>query len=57
MFQRQSFSYLPPVIKNLLIINGLAYFASITFAQMGTNLLPMFGLYLRNPSIFSPISS
>ena len=43
MYPRRSFSYLPPVIKNLLIINDLAYFASITFAQMGTDLLSMFG--------------
>jgi membrane associated rhomboid family serine protease len=54
MFQRQSFSYLPPVIKNLLIINGLAFFASITFAQMGTNLLQMFGLYLPQSEHFQP---
>ncbi|MDA9151753.1 rhomboid family intramembrane serine protease [Schleiferiaceae bacterium] len=54
MFQRQSFSLLPPVIKNLLIINGLAYFASIVFAQMGIDLLSMFGLYLPQSSEFQP---
>ena len=54
MFQRQSFSYLPPVIKNLLIINGLAYFASITFAQMGTDLNRIFGLYLPQSELFEP---
>ncbi|MEK9829619.1 MAG: rhomboid family intramembrane serine protease [Schleiferiaceae bacterium] len=54
MYPRRSFSYLPPVIKNLLIINGLAYFASITFAQMGTDLLSMFGLYLPQSEHFQP---
>ena len=54
MFQPRSFSLLPPVIKNLLIINGLAYFASIVFAQMGLDLLSMFGLYLPQSPEFQP---
>ena len=54
MFQPRSFSLLPPVIKNLLIINGLAYFASIVFAQMGLDLLAMFGLYLPQSPEFQP---
>ncbi|HCR48293.1 MAG TPA: rhomboid family intramembrane serine protease [Rhodothermales bacterium] len=29
------FSLFPPVIKNLLILNGLVYFAQITFSGMG----------------------
>lgn len=54
MIQPRSFSMLPPVIKNLLIINGLAYFASIVFAQMGVDLLAMFGLYLPQSPLFQP---
>ena len=35
MYYRPSgFSFLPPVVKNLLIINGLAFFATIVFGRM-----------------------
>ncbi|NQW25640.1 MAG: rhomboid family intramembrane serine protease [Cryomorphaceae bacterium] len=54
MIQPRFFSYLPPVIKNLLIINGLAYFASIVFAQMGFDLIHLFGLYLPQSPYFEP---
>ena len=40
------FSFLPPIIKNLLIINGLAFFAAIIFQRMGINLLGLLGLYI-----------
>ena len=45
-FRPQSFSFLPPIIKNLLIINGLAFFAAIIFQRMGINLLALLGLYI-----------
>ena len=53
-FRPQAFSFLPPVIKNLLIINGLAFFAAIIFGRMGMNLLGIFGLYIPQSEFFQP---
>ena len=53
-FRPQSFSFLPPVIKNLLIINGLAFFAAIIFKRMGINLLGLLGLYIPQSELFQP---
>ena len=33
-FQFTRFNYLPPVIKNLLIINGLVFLATVTFPEL-----------------------
>ncbi|MDX5326969.1 MAG: rhomboid family intramembrane serine protease [Bacteroidota bacterium] len=48
MYQRpQTFSLLPPVIKNLLIINGLAFFGTMTLGStFGYDLNREWGLYL-----------
>jgi len=55
MYYRPSgFSFLPPVVKNLLIINGLAFFASIVFGRMGYDVIGHFGLYLPASELFKP---
>ncbi|MBQ7463018.1 MAG: rhomboid family intramembrane serine protease [Bacteroidaceae bacterium] len=45
---------MPPVTKNLLIINVLCFFASIAFASHGTNLDDLFGLHFFLASDFRP---
>lgn len=55
MYYRPSgFSFLPPVVKNLLIINGLAFFASIVFGRMGYDAIGQLGLYLPVSELFKP---
>jgi membrane associated rhomboid family serine protease len=55
MYYRPSgFSFLPPVVKNLLIINGLAFFATIVFGRMGIDVIGRFGLYLPTSDLFKP---
>lgn len=49
-FQFTRFNYLPPVIKNLLILNGLVYLAQITLPVVNENI----GLYLFNSAHFQP---
>lgn len=49
-FQFTRFNYLPPVIKNLLIINGLVFLATITFPD----LLSKIALYFPGSPYFQP---
>ncbi len=50
------FSILPPVVKNLLIINGLFFLATIAFAQgFDMDLNDKLGLYYIGSDNFSPI--
>jgi len=44
-FRPQGFSFLPPVVKNLLIINGLMFLASMAFEVRGIRLNSLLGLY------------
>jgi hypothetical protein len=54
-FQPGGFTLLPPVVKNLLIINGLFYLATVTFENaFGINLYRVFGLHFFGASDFSP---
>ena len=53
-YRPSGFSFLPPVVKNLLIINGLSFFASIVFGRMGFDVLGKFGLYLPVSDFFEP---
>lgn len=54
-FRPQSFSFLPPVIKNLLIINGLFYLGSITLMQtFGIDIIRLMGLYMPGAPDFNP---
>lgn len=49
-FQFTRFNYLPPVIKNLLIINGLIFLAQMTIPVVNENI----GLFLFNSNQFQP---
>jgi len=44
-YSPQGFSFLPPVVKNLLIINGLMYLATITLSTQGIDLVNILGLH------------
>lgn len=49
-----SFNILPPVVKNLLIINGLFYLAKIAFNKLGIDLDTLLGLHYFGASDFKP---
>ena len=44
-FQAQRFEILPPVVKNILIINGLFFLATFALSSMNLNLYDIFGLH------------
>ncbi len=44
-FRPQRFNILPPVVKNLLIINGLLFLATITLINQGFDLIKVLGLH------------
>jgi len=49
------FSLLPPVVKNLLIINGLFFLATISFeSAFGIDLVNLLGLHYFQSDLFSP---
>jgi len=48
------FTLLPPVVKNLLIINGLFFLATISLTNYGIDLKKMFGLYYIASPHFQP---
>ncbi len=55
MLQSTRFSMLPEVIKNLLIINGLFFLATIAFdSTFGINLIRLLGVYVPGSHNFSP---
>lgn len=55
MLQSTRFSMLPEVIKNLLIINGLFFLATIVFdSTLGINLIRLLGVYVPGSPHFSP---
>ena len=49
-----SFRHLPDVVKNLLIINGLFFLATITLNGKGFNLIKFFGLHQFQSPDFMP---
>ena len=51
---RQSFSQLPQVIKNLLIINGLFFLGTISLESFDINLVREFGLHPFQSHDFMP---
>jgi len=53
-FRPQGFSFLPPVVKNLLIINGILYLASLALQSRGIDLSDMLGLHYFGAQKFSP---
>ncbi len=48
------FSILPTVVKNLLIINGLFFLATMAFARFNINLTELLGLYIPQSELFKP---
>ena len=48
------FTLLPPVVKNLLIINGLFFLATITLSSSGLDIEKIFGLYYIKSPHFQP---
>ena len=54
MFRPTSFSQLPEIIKNLLIINGLLFFATITLDNFGIDLNKLLALYQFQSPNFRP---
>ncbi len=55
-FRPGGFSLLPPVVKNLLIINGLFFLATISFAgAFQVDLLRILGLFLPGSPEFKPL--
>ena len=51
----QGFSMLPPVVKNLLIINGLLFLATVSFdMSLGIDLTNMLGLHYFESELFEP---
>lgn len=51
-YRPSGFSILPPVVKNLLIINGLFFLATITLTQF--DLIEMLGLHPFESKLFKP---
>ena len=48
------FNILPPVVKNLLIINGLFYLATMAFSRFGIDLVELLGLFIPQSVYFRP---
>jgi membrane associated rhomboid family serine protease len=54
-FRPQRFDILPPVVKNLLIINGLMFAATLVLdSTMGVDLINIFGLHFFTSDEFRP---
>ncbi len=53
-YRPSSFRHLPEVVKNLLIINGLFYLATITLDGMGFDMYQFFGLHQFQSADFMP---
>ena len=48
------YSILPPVVKNLLIINGLFFLGTYAFATLGIDLVKLLGLFVPQSDYFRP---
>lgn len=54
-FRPQGFSILPPIVKNLIIINGLLYLINVVFeSRFGYSLNQKLGLYYPESTEFRP---
>lgn len=54
-FKPRGFNFLPPVVKNLLIINGLFFLASFTFGSLyNKDLAEYLGLHYFESELFKP---
>ncbi len=55
MYRPAGFNLMPPVVKNLLIINGLFFLATISFGSaFQLNLIDVLGLYIPGSPDFEP---
>lgn len=54
MYRPPTFSLLPNVVKNLLIINGLFYFATVVLEARGIDLVAYLGLFFPASPLFEP---
>jgi membrane associated rhomboid family serine protease len=54
MYRPTSFSQLPEVVKNLLIINGLMFLGTISLKSFGIDLTKLFALHQFQSSDFMP---
>ena len=54
MYRPTSFRELPEIIKNLLIINGLLYLATISLESYGIDLRQLLGLHQFQSEYFMP---
>tara|TARA_B100001057_G_C22718233_1_gene898613 strand:- start:325 stop:1035 length:711 start_codon:yes stop_codon:yes gene_type:complete len=54
MYRPGNFSELPVVVKNLLIINGLLFLATISLSNLGIDLVKIFGLHQFQSVDFRP---
>lgn len=48
------YNLLPPVVKNLLIINGLFFLGTIAFSRFGIDLVKLLGLFIPQSEYFRP---
>jgi len=48
------FNILPPVVKNLLIINGLFFLATMALSRFGIDLVELLGLFIPQSEYFRP---
>jgi len=54
MFRPGRFQYLPPVIKNLIIINGLFWLAQITIGRDAIDMTGLFALHYYESEYYKP---
>ena len=54
MYRPGNFNELPLVVKNLLIINGLLFFATVSLNNLGIDLVKIFGLHQFQSNDFRP---
>ena len=54
MYRPGNFNELPVVVKNLLIINGLLFLATISLSNLGIDLVKIFGLHQFQSNDFKP---
>ena len=54
MYRPGNFSELPEVVKNLLILNGLFFLATVTLSNLGIDLVKILGLHQFQSTDFKP---
>jgi membrane associated rhomboid family serine protease len=54
-YSPRGFSFLPPVVKNLLIINGLMFLATLALGSMGYDLVDYLGLHYFTSERFNVV--